>query len=155
MCCYTATCYHSPAIYAAIYCYKLLQATPDTATCYYNMDIFLGGGFLRGPSCGCISAIYVSWYCFICLDTAISQLCMCPDTGIYCYRCVLILLYMCRQGQFGFSGLSYGCISTVDPKLVQQPRSPEQIVAELGGSPGQVLVIDFSYRLLHLGVPGE
>ena len=33
--------------------------------------------------------------------------------------------------------------------------NPHPQVADLGGSPAQVLVIDFSYRLLDLGVPGE
>eukprot|EP00802_Teleaulax_amphioxeia_P015461 Tamp_15551.p1 GENE.Tamp_15551~~Tamp_15551.p1 ORF type:complete len:494 (+),score=74.66 Tamp_15551:126-1484(+) len=58
-------------------------------------------------------------------------------------------------GQFAFGGLSYGCVSTVDPTLVQQPREPKHLVEDLARSPGQVLVIDFSYRLLDLGVPGE
>lgn len=52
-------------------------------------------------------------------------------------------------------GLGWNNASVVAPDLVQQPRTPSDVVAMFGSSKSPVLAIDFSYRFLDLGFKGE
>lgn len=52
-------------------------------------------------------------------------------------------------------GLGWSDASLVAPDLIQQPRTPSEVLASLASSSSPVLAIDFSYRFLHLGFLGE